>query len=421
MLFIKTALIFCCCFIAAAWPKPPVPVFLTAGENLNFPAPPGSTAWLSTGQVISIKERNEQFIIRAKKIGSVLLKINNKAYQIQVISPAHKKKYQIVQEFLNSRKGLKAIFLKEKIHIIGFLYRLKDFKDLSRLSQIHNIDYVFSAQIPKNIRQALTYFLKKKIPLENPKLHISWEEQDLTVLVSDQSSYGDFYQKNLKSGGVTVKKDPSLLVPGQAIELKLLLVETSHDHSLKVHLDWGTGFMNRLIKPELFKEVVNSLQVMEQKGQAHILSQAVLLTESGKNLSFHAGGEVPIPDFHPETGQGNIKWKPYGIQLNFKPKLDWKKNIHIQTKAEISEVDHSYSVNDSPALKNSSINTSLTLKNGQTLALSTLVRKQGGKSFSAPWPLMRLPIAGSFISQKGKIAGWTRLSIFVTAQIKESQ
>jgi len=138
---------------------------------------------------------------------------------------------------------------------------------------------------------------------------------------------------------------------------------------------------------------------MEQKGLAHILSRATLLTEHGRSASFHSGGEVPIPDFHPETGQATIRWKPYGIQLNFESKTDWNNNIHIQVQAETSEVDHSQSANTSPSIKNNKINTSLVLKTGHTIALTTLVRRQGGKSFSAPLPVSHATIGwGFFIS-----------------------
>jgi len=153
---------------------------------------------------------------------------------------------------------------------------------------------------------------------------------------------------------------------------------------------------------------------METKGKAHILSEAVLLSESGKKSHFHSGGEVPVPHFNPENGAQSIKWKPYGVHLNFEATADQNDRIHITTQAEISEVNHSYSAHSAPSLKSSRIHSSVTMKNGQSLLLAKLIRRQKGKNNSAPLALFRLPLAGPLLSFKGKIKENTRLNIFIS-------
>ena len=394
-------------------------ITLAVGESHLLPAPSGVGAWLSTGKVISLREQSFHFIIQAKKTGKALLSIGSTLYKVQVLSKENKEKWMSLNQFLRSRMGLKLNIMKNKFTITGQLLRIKDFQDLTELCSTQNIEYSFQAKISLSLRDSFKQFLKKQITQQQAEpIYILWEEQPLTILLPEQHPYLNFYKRKFNRYGIEIKEDLSLLSTLPGIELKLLLVESSQNNSFQIHLDWGSQFMSRLLNPELFKDILSSLQAMEQKGLAHILSQATLLTEHGRSAHFHSGGEVPIPDFHPETGVGTIKWKPYGIQLSFESKTDWNKNIHIQVKAEISEIDHSQSARTSPSIKNNQINTSLVLKNGQTIALTTLIRRQGGKSFSAPLPVSRFPLAGKFLSFKGKLKEHTHLSIFITAHLK---
>ena len=393
-------------------------IVLAVGESTRLPASVSASVWLSTGKIVSIREQNFQLIIQAKKAGETLLNIGHTLYHIQVLSKENKEKWMYLNQFLQNRMGLKLNVVKEKFYITGQLLRIKDFEDLAQLCQTYNIDYSFHAKVPVALQDSLKRFLKKQISQEQGELYILWEEKPLTIFLSNKHPHLKFYKRIFKNQGLNVKEDSSMISNLPGIELKLLLVESSHNDSFQVHLNWGPQFMSRLLSPGLFRNILSTMQTMEQKGMAHILSQTTLLTEHGKPANFHSGGEVSIPDFHPETGEGTVKWKPYGIQLNFESKTDWNSNIHIQVQAEISEVDHSQSARTSPSIKNSRINTSLVLKSGETIALTTLVRRQGGKSSSAPLPISRLPLVGRFLSLKGKLKERTHLSIFVTASLK---
>ena len=394
-------------------------IVLAVGESYRLRAPLGASAWLSTGRVISLREQNLHFVLQAKKTGEVLLNVNHKLYRVQVLSRADKQKWMRLNQFLQSRKGLTLQVSKGEFYINGQLLRIKDFKDLVQFCQTQNITYFFQTKVPVALQAPLKQFLKQQFFQQQESLHILWEEQPLAILLPARHPHINFYKRLFKNQGIVIKEDSSLMAQLPSIELQLLLVESSRNSSFQIRKNWGSPFVSRLLKPKLFQEILSSLQAMEQKGLAHILSQATLLTEHGKEARFHSGGEVPIPDFHPETGQATIKWKPYGIQLSFESKTDWNNNIHIQVQAETSEVDHSQSASTSPSIRNNKINTSLVLRDGQTIALTTLVRRQGGKSFSAPLPVSRLPLAGEFLSLKGKLKERTSLSIFITANLKK--
>ncbi len=388
-------------------------LLLERGEMTQLFSPFFEKIWLSKPGIVSVQDKGSAVIVRAKKEGEVLLSLDSRLYHIHVLSEEQKKNLMAINEFLSNRMGLRARFIKDHIHIQGHLYREKDFGDLARVARSLNLNYRFSAEVAPSLRLKLKEYIYKNIgSLFHPVL--LWEKP-LTALVPDEDSLKNLYQTKLKPFGVTVKPDPSLLPTPPLIKIKILLVESSNNHSFQTHIDFGDKTINRLLDGSLFKDMLSTFKAMEDKGQAEILSSAVLLGESGKESYFHSGGEVPIPHFNPESGTQGIQWKPYGIRLNFNAKADQTDKINIKVHANISEVDHAHSVRSAPSLKSSNITTSITMKSGQSLLLSKLIRRQKGKSRSAPAEIFRLPLAGPLLSFKGKITEHTRLNIFITA------
>ena len=390
-------------------------LILEKGESLTLPSPSFEKIWLSKGGIVSIQDAGPSLNIQARKEGEVLLNLGSRLYLIQVLSTEKKKDLIAINEFLSHRMGLKALFVKDQIRIQGQLYRIKDFIDLSKMAQKLSLNYLFEAEVEPSLRPKLKNYIHKNTK-DLPPLVFLWQKP-LTALIPNDQSLINLYQIKLKNFGIAIKTDPSLLPSPPLIKLKILLVESSNNHSFQTHIDWGEKVINRLLDGSLFKQIISNFKAMEDKGKAHIFAETSLLSESGKKSHFHSGGEVPVPYFNPESGTQSIKWKPYGIQLNFEAKADRNNKIHIDTQANISEVDHSHSARSAPSLKSSRIHSSITMQSGQSLLLSKLIRKQRGKSYSAPLMISRLPLAGPLLSFKGKIKEHTRLSIFITAQI----
>ncbi len=396
-------------------------ILLQPGDLVNIPSPALERVWLSRGGIISVQDKGAVLGIQARKTGEVLLNVGSRLYLVQVLSGEKKLKLKAVNEFLSGRMGLKARFIKDKIHIQGRLYRAQDFIDFSEKARDWDLDWLFSAEVPPFLQKKLNAYIKQEITSMGENNHLSpptllWQ-QPLTALVPSSDNKNLLYQARLKRFGVTIKKDPLLLSSPPLIRLTILMVESSADHSLQTHIDFEP--LSRLLDGKIFANLLSSFKSLESKGKARIFSKVELLTESGKNARFHSGGEVPIPYFNPETGTQSIKWKPYGIQLSFKAVADRHKKIRIDAQMEISEVDHSYSARSAPSIKAGRISSSVTMRAGQSLLLSKLIRRQSGKNRSAPVEFFRLPLAGPLLSFKGKTNEQTRLSVFVTADLTD--
>ena len=392
-------------------------ILMEKGESRNLPISSSEQIWLSKAGVVSVQDTGTYLNIQARKEGEVLLNLDSRLHLIYVLSEEKKRSFMVIDEFLSNRMGLRAELVKDQVRIRGRLYRVKDFVDLSRIAQEGDLNYLFEAEVDISLRQELQVYIQNTIKESknflSPPL-LLWQKP-LTALIPDDKPLADLYQTCLKYFGIAIKRDPALLPSPPLIELKLLLVESSANHSFQTHIDWGEKIVKRLLDGSLFKEILSTFKAMEDKGQARIFSSATLLVESGKKSNFHSGGEVPIPHFHPENGNQSIKWKPYGVQLSFTARADRSNKIHIDAQAEISEVDHAHSARSAPSLKSSRIHSSVTMQSGQSFLLSKLIRRQTGKSYSAPAEIFRVPLAGRLLSFKGRIKEYTRLNIFITA------
>ena len=398
------------------------------GETRTLKSKPFESTWLSKGSLLSVTDQGRNLKLQARRPGEGFLRVGLKLYHIQVVAPTLKKGFAAITNFLKTRRGLCASLHPEgTVMVTGTLYRLKDFKDLHSLVKGLEVPYLWKADIPLPLRSRVQAFMKEQTrPWLSPhQWKVLWH-LPLTALVPEAPPLSEAAEKALQSLGLRLQTDPSLLPQVPLIEIKLLLVEMRDNQSLKVHSPYGggagDGFITRVLDGSFFEKWLQEFQTLQSRGRGHILARAVMLNESGKTGKFLSGGEVPIPHFHPQTGQPSVKWKPYGIRLTFKARADRTGTIGLDLQGEISDVDHSFSSREAPSLKTHRFHSHLSVKEGRTLALTGLVRWQGGKSASAPWPLFKLPGVGRGLAFKGRLKEKTRLSIFATPRLitKES-
>jgi pilus assembly protein CpaC len=160
-----------------------------------------------------------------------------------------------------------------------------------------------------------------------------------------------------------------------------------------------------------------SLQLLINRGKAKILSKPKLLTISGEEASFLAGGEIPYATEN-KVGSTNVEWKPYGVKLKIKPTVDNSENIDASLRAEVSEIDNSNGIISSgiviPALKTRWAETSVYMKSGNTLVIAGLIDEQDQKTTSGIPLISDIPIIGELFRYTNDQKSQTELVIFVT-------
>lgn len=154
-------------------------------------------------------------------------------------------------------------------------------------------------------------------------------------------------------------------------------------------------------------------------GVVRVLARPRLLCASGEKAEFTAGGEVPILAM--TQNQFAVQWKKFGVILHITPTADRQGNIGTELYAEVSDVDRSLSVRgagfDVPGFRTRDVKTNVTVKDGETIALSGLFSYDQDKEVAKVPLLGSLPILGELFKSRNFVDRKTELAVFVTPHV----
>lgn len=163
-----------------------------------------------------------------------------------------------------------------------------------------------------------------------------------------------------------------------------------------------------------------SLRAALDSGEGRLLAQPRLVCASGDEAEFLAGGEVPLPLITANTA--GVEYKPYGIVLRIKPTADSAGNIQTEIEAEVSELDRSVAVavgaeNSVPGFRNRRVKTRVTVRSGETIALSGVFSRNEQKNVGKVPILGSIPFLGELFKQRTIEDVERELVVFVTPRI----
>jgi len=169
-----------------------------------------------------------------------------------------------------------------------------------------------------------------------------------------------------------------------------------------------------------------AIQALQNKNVFQILAEPNLLTESGKEAKFLAGGEFPYPTVQSvgSGGGGNavtIQFKEFGIRLSFIPILTADGTIHLKVSPEVSTLDFSNGVIISgfslPALSTRRVESEMNLADGQTFAIAGLVDNRVTELWSKIPGIGDIPVLGNLFKSKSFNKTKNELLVIVTPHI----
>lgn len=163
-----------------------------------------------------------------------------------------------------------------------------------------------------------------------------------------------------------------------------------------------------------------ALAMLKQQNLTKILAEPTLVSLSGQEASFLAGGEFPVPV--PQAfGVTTIKFKEFGVSLKFNPTVLGDGNISLKIAPEVSELDFSNGVNFEgftiPALLTRKVETIIELKDGQSFAIAGLLQDNIREAISKYPILGDVPILGSLFRSTSFQKNETELIIIVTPRL----
>jgi pilus assembly protein CpaC len=166
------------------------------------------------------------------------------------------------------------------------------------------------------------------------------------------------------------------------------------------------------------------IQALRENSLLRILAEPNLVTLSGQDAEFLAGGEFPVPV--PQGGTSNsitIEYRVFGVRLRFTPSVISENAIRLQVTPEVSEPDYSTAVTINgyvvPGLVSRRVQTVVELGAGQTFAIGGLLsEKVRGVSRKVPG-LGDVPVLGALFSSVNYQSDETELVVLVTPELVE--
>jgi pilus assembly protein CpaC len=191
----------------------------------------------------------------------------------------------------------------------------------------------------------------------------------------------------------------------------------------------GNQFLvSNLLNIALFRPDLNLaafIQALQENNLLEFLAEPNLLTESGKEASFLAGGQFPYPVLQNVSGGTSgaitIQFKEFGVKLNFTPTLRPDGMMHLKVEPEVSTLDFSNALTIQgfliPALATNRVVSEMDLKDGQSFAIAGLLDNRVTEQFQKIPFIGDIPILGKLFQSRNLNKSKNELIVIVTPHI----
>ncbi len=165
------------------------------------------------------------------------------------------------------------------------------------------------------------------------------------------------------------------------------------------------------------------IDALKDQGLLKVLAEPTLITLSGRQASFLAGGEYPIPV--PQASYGaaiiTIQYKPFGVALNFTPTVLSSGKISMLVAPEVSDLDFSQAIAIQgyivPSLTTRRVSTTVELADGQSFAIAGLLKDEVREDVRKFPILGDIPVLGALFRSTSFQRNETELVILVTPHL----
>jgi len=209
--------------------------------------------------------------------------------------------------------------------------------------------------------------------------------------------------------GSNIGKNAFAIAPGGTLSANQIISGAGASTSF-----FGQGGFDKIV----FDYFVDAL---EQNSLVRTLAEPNLVTTSGQEATFLAGGSFPYPVPQSGTGGGStitIQFQDYGVNLKFTPIVLGNGRIRLKVAPEVSELDFAHTVSLDgtvvPGLTKRNVNTTVELAEGQTFALAGLLQDSITAS-NLQFPILGdIPVLGALFRSVQYQKNETELVVLVT-------
>lgn len=387
-------------------------IILASGQTYTIKENRGQSVWVENGKVLQAEVVARGLMVRAQKAGRSLVRVGSQEWSFEVLLPQDYSLMNELQQKVNSMMGLSLQVENGKLKVQGKLLKFEDWLELSRLKN-YTGHYAFCAQLPASIKEFISQhfaelFKNNALPIlaiqMSPCGHIRVQKNNIFQEKLDQL---------LRLYGIEVKMDPQAVDILPLVRVNISIAELKKSNSRQFGVNWPSTYSAQIIKGT--EDPLLTLQFLEREGQAKILARPNLLTRSGSQAEFMAGGEFAIKTSGYMTS--GVTWKKYGILLKTQPQADFSGNMSISIETEISSIDDSKMVDGIPGLFTNRVKNQFDLSESKTIVLSGLIKSEDARHRQGLPSLGDLPIIGSLFSSRDFREDRSELVIMVKPEI----
>ncbi|HTM50285.1 MAG TPA: pilus assembly protein N-terminal domain-containing protein [Bryobacteraceae bacterium] len=173
-------------------------------------------------------------------------------------------------------------------------------------------------------------------------------------------------------------------------------------------------------RPDL--NLAATLRALQSNNVLQILAEPNLVTTNGKEASFLAGGEFPVPVIQGggNAGAVTVQFREFGIRLKFLPIVTANGTIKMHVQQELSTIDLNNAVVLSgftiPALSTRRTETDVELGEGQSFAIAGMIDDRVTQTLSRIPGLANIPILGTLFKSRDLRKNKSELVVLVTPE-----
>lgn len=236
----------------------------------------------------------------------------------------------------------------------------------------------------------------------------------------------------------------ALDLPLEQVELTAHIVTINEEHLRELGVNWGTSpaevvtqaLRNPLLEiplavsnpafragvtlGQLSGELLNlELSALEQENQIEIIASPRLFTSHQQTASIKQGTEIPYEVKSGNSGATAIEFKEAVLGMEVTPVVLGNGRIQLKLRLSQNLPGRSLNIGDNQVLSidKQEIETQVTLRDGETLALGGIFQQQRSQSEKrVPW-LGDLPLLGNLFRQQTDEQKKKELVIFITPRL----
>jgi general secretion pathway protein D len=171
------------------------------------------------------------------------------------------------------------------------------------------------------------------------------------------------------------------------------------------------------------REFLATLNALSTKTKVRILEAPSVLALDGQMAQIMVGSQIPYPStsFTPSVGgtTTGVEYRDTGISLQVIPRISASGSVTLDLVDEVSSpgADVTIGSQTAPTFTVTSVSTTLTVKDGETVAIAGLIRDGENLSRSGVPFLSQIPLLGSLFGQTTKNSHRNELIIMITPHV----